>query len=233
MAGPVVIVPAGNATPRPPDSEAPPMEVAPRPARSFKERYPSPVLGEFGPSPVQGLAFFKVYDKSQMAEDPLIPALWIRTPDGQMLETDLDGYRRALSAVRWAPASAKEALVFARFYATAKTGLNHRRVVNGKESAAEVGIKSALDLKKIGATPPSVEKSEQTVCRPRGETGTDRLLIPVWVVRLCVADVQPKAWGMPGHETIYRLTVTVGDGIFDVDQETLWGGNEIKSVPIK
>ena len=106
-------------------------------------------------------------------------------------------------------------------------------MVNGKESAAEVGIKSALDLKKIGATPPSVEKSEQTVCRPRGETGTDRLLIPVWVVRLCVADVQPKAWGMPGHETIYRLTVTVGDGIFDVDQETLWGGNEIKSVPIK
>nr|HNI58208.1 hypothetical protein [Elusimicrobiota bacterium] len=63
------------------------MEVAPRPARSFKERYPSPVLGEFGPSPVQGLAFFKGYDKSQMAEDPLIPALWIRTPDGQMLET--------------------------------------------------------------------------------------------------------------------------------------------------
>jgi hypothetical protein len=48
-----------------------------------------------------------------------------------------------------------------------------------------------------------------------------------------VADVQPKAWGYPGHETIYRLTVTVGDGIFDVGQETLWGGDEIESRPIK
>ncbi len=204
----------------------PPLED--RPARDFAQRYPHPVMGEFGPSPVKGLSFFKVYDESQMAEDPLIPALWVRTPDGRMLETDRDGYRRALSSVGWSPASDQEALAFGRFYATAESGLRHLRVVGGNDGPVELGIKTAVDLKKIGAAPPAVEKSEAWICRPRGDGGIDRLRVPIWIVRLCVADVQPKAWGLPGHETIYRLTVTVGDGVFDAAQETLWGGDEIK-----
>jgi hypothetical protein len=139
-----------------------------------------------------------------------------------MLETDRDGYRRALSQVRWTPVSSQEALAFARFYATAKKDLNHRHVYSGGKTPADLGINSPIDLEKIGAAPPSVEKTELAVRRPRGDTGIDRLLIPVWTVRLFVADVQPKAWGMRGYESIYRLTLKVGADVFEVDTETLW-----------
>lgn len=99
---------------------------AEEPRRTFKQRYPNPVISEPRPTVVRGLEMVTVFDKSQLAEDPLVPVPWLKLKDGTMLELNPGSIQDALKRLRFSPRNEAEAIGAVRIYIDGGRSVRHR-----------------------------------------------------------------------------------------------------------
>ncbi len=79
----------------------------------FKKEYKNPIVEERElPAYLSGLRYFSVYDKSQAAEDPLIPSLWLVTPSNKKYRIPISAGQmiEILTEIAYRPSSELEAL---------------------------------------------------------------------------------------------------------------------------
>ncbi|MEO0122633.1 MAG: hypothetical protein ABIL69_01330 [candidate division WOR-3 bacterium] len=79
----------------------------------FKDKYDNPVVNLINlPYCFQNLKYLRVYDYSQLVEDPLIPTKWVVTPSMKKFRIPLSGedIKMILSEIAFLPSSSEEAL---------------------------------------------------------------------------------------------------------------------------
>lgn len=88
--------------------------------RYFKDYYKQPVVDLIYSTSVSGLRYCSVFDHSQLAEDPLIPDMWLLSSDNHVFKTDIDGIRKALQYIKYDICSEKKALNSALLFINGK-----------------------------------------------------------------------------------------------------------------
>lgn len=81
----------------------------------FASQYEDPIIeatAEEQPSAFSGLRYYRVYERKNQVEDPLIPDEWIRTKDNQFYR--MNELRAVLTKEGIIPSTTKEALSYAR-----------------------------------------------------------------------------------------------------------------------
>jgi hypothetical protein len=94
------------AAPAPP---ATPPPAAPA-EKTFAQRYPQPMIHATAETAVPGLKVIWVFDRSQLAEDPIVPLPWFDTTDGAKFRGNLGGLSLALDHLGFAPKSEADAI---------------------------------------------------------------------------------------------------------------------------
>lgn len=112
-----------------------------------QQDYDNPIIGGGEIKQIPGLGFYSVYDKSQQAEDPLIPARYVVTKNGNSYNAwEID---KAIKEIGYYPKSEKEALEVAA-----------RIVEIANENARAVGVSPYPIKPRSSDEVPKVTKKE-------------------------------------------------------------------------
>ncbi len=167
----------------------------------FSEEFPNPVV-EMGPTPIAGIHMGVVYDRSDLAEDPFSPPVWILTEDGYREHLTHESVAEALKRVGFVPQNGVQAVHAARLYNNeAEYILGESETDYPLPDVVPSGIRAAI-------RPPQARKTDY---------GFE---VELWIFGLDSA----QGWYErgPASQWLARCRYEIGEGIYRYFPETLW-----------
>jgi hypothetical protein len=170
-------------------------------------RYPSPVVAKT-PSAVPGISIASVYDRSDLATDPVPTRHFLVTTSGKKFDIDEESaVADALAEMCLAPASDRDAIAVAELlYA----GSNYR-VLGHKEQVGSMPADVAATVSAPAALRVGALYQAAVYVYVQGEDGPGQPSPPEWVDRVCVA---------------------YGRGLFAALPKTIWSRSENGRQPV-
>lgn len=173
----------------------------------FEKIYPNPIIHTNVATKIKGVSAWFVFDKSHLAEDPIIPAGWIVTKKGKKFRLDAKGAGLALKSINFVPSTEEEALEAALL--PYKYSDNYKVVL--EKPFSEVGVPPEIAL---AVEPPSVVKAGKN-----------------YKVTYCTYYYNPTIhhWYHMEERFLTRHTVEVGKDVYVSSSDTLWSlGGAVK-----
>jgi hypothetical protein len=169
----------------------------------FTDVHPDPQVTR-SPSRIAGIEIVQTYDRSQAAEDPLVPRCWLVTASGRRFDF-YEGIGPALAEACFALDTPAAALAAAALSLDCAGGTDSRVLDDpGNAESATTGLP---------------EEAVARVCPPRVFDRGDHYEV--------LLDVHRNRWrarffGGSPDPSIERLVVRVGPGRYEVDSSALW-----------
>lgn len=185
------------------------IESAPIPR--FEERFPDPVIGTLGIFP-GGIELVSVYDRSQQAEHPLVPELWLVLPSGDRVPHGAPGIEFALQQSGFVVTSEEEAWALVRLALHPRSGSSSRILLDPS------GLPSAQLPQEIllpdHAWPPVITRT------------SDGFTAALLEYRI---NTTPRFFGQPEQEDLIERRFRLGPGKFAQRSFELWsrGGPQL------
>ncbi len=173
----------------------------------FKSEYKDPIIEEIElPDFFSGLKYLSVFDRSQLAEDPLIPSKWIVTRSMKKYRLTLSprDVSLILTEIKYSPSSPEEALAATRIIA--QWICDHGQLISGINSAPWQEMINVSELSFDQVQEPVITKKDS-----------------IYKVVCFVYQPKVKTFGLDiiPFETIYRLTCEFDKGSYRIEKELI------------
>lgn len=187
------------------------IESAPTPR--FGERFPDPVIGTLGTFP-GGIELVSVYDRSQQAEDPLVPELWLVLESGDRVPQGTAGIELALQQSGFVVTTEEEAWALIRLALHPRSGSSSRILLDPS------GLPGAQ-------LPHGVLRPDQA-WSPAITRTSDGFTGELLEYR---TNTTPRFFGRPVQEDLIERRFRLGPGRFEQRSFELWtrGGPQLVS----
>jgi hypothetical protein len=183
------------------------------PMPDFDTRFPEPIVASHGSYP-GGIELLSVFDRSQEAQDPLVPELWLSTATGDKLPLSAGAIEQALQASDYQPASEDEVWAPIRLALFPRAGVRSLIVLDPADESGSRWPDEALSLEQ--AWPPKLTRD--------GDAYRVELL-------QYSLDSTPSVFAQAAQEVLVERRFYVAKGRFEMRTFELWARGGVVRQP--